>query len=86
MNEKLVKFASNAGFDIGIHDGMILGNFSDMHRCQKFAELIIKECARVARATYCPYEDPEVRERLGHTWDMACNDSGNSIIEYFGIK
>lgn len=44
MNETVAKLASKAGFDIGMHDGMILGNFSDMHKCQKFAELVIKEC------------------------------------------
>jgi hypothetical protein len=47
MNEHLAILAANAGFDIGIHDGLILGNFSDMHKCQKFAELIIKECSEL---------------------------------------
>jgi hypothetical protein len=44
MNTHLARLASQAGFDIGVHDGLVLGNFSEMHRCQKLAELIIKEC------------------------------------------
>lgn len=51
-----------------------------------FAELIIEECARVARAVPCPYEDLEARDRLGHTWDMACAESGNTIAKHFGVK
>ncbi len=45
MNTHLARLASQAGFDIGVHDGLILGNFSEMHRCQKLAGLIIKECS-----------------------------------------
>jgi hypothetical protein len=47
MNEQLAKLASQAGFDIGIRDGLILGNFSDMHRCEHFAKLIVAECAGI---------------------------------------
>ena len=53
---------------------------------QKFAELIVRECARVARATPCPYEENEVRQRLGHTWDMASIESGREIVKHFGVE
>jgi hypothetical protein len=51
----------------------------------KFAELIVQECAKIARATPCPYEEDEVRQRLGHTWDMACIESGREIVKHFGV-
>jgi hypothetical protein len=53
---------------------------------EKFAELIVRECARVARATLCPYEENEVRQRLGHTWDMASIQSGREIVKHFGVE
>ena len=52
----------------------------------KFAELIVRECARIARATPCPYEEDEVRQRLGHTWDMASLEAGHEIVKHFGVK
>jgi hypothetical protein len=53
---------------------------------EKFAELIVQECARIARATPCPYEEDEVRQRLGHTWDMAASEAGREIVNHFGVK
>ena len=53
---------------------------------EKFAELIVKECARIARATPCPYEENEVRQRLGHTWDMASLEAGHEIVKHFGVE
>ena len=52
---------------------------------EKFAELIVRECARIARATPCPYEEDEVRQRLGHTWDMASLEAGHEIVKHFGV-
>jgi hypothetical protein len=52
----------------------------------KFAELIVAECARIARATPCPYEEDEVRQRLGHTWDMASLEAGREIVKHFGVE
>ena len=53
---------------------------------QKFAELIVRECASIARATPCPYEENEVRQRLGHTWDMASLEAGREIVKHFGVE
>ena len=53
---------------------------------EKFAELLIQECARVARATPCPYLDEELRQRLGHTWDMASLAAGQEIVSHFGVE
>jgi hypothetical protein len=56
MNKQFAKLAAKAGFDIGMHDGMILGNFSDMHKCNTFAQLIIEECAKIAEDCYTYHE------------------------------
>lgn len=48
-------------------------------RYDKFAELVIKECARVAAVTPCPYEDEHQKQTLGHTWDMACVASARQV-------
>jgi hypothetical protein len=53
---------------------------------ETFAELIVRECARVARITPCPYTDVVLMRNLGHTWDMACVESGNLIMKHFGVE
>lgn len=53
---------------------------------EKFAELIVQECARVARATPAPNFHEHLKQQLGHTWDMACVESGRQIVEYFGVE
>jgi hypothetical protein len=52
----------------------------------KFAELIIQECARVARATPAPNFHDHLKQQLGHNWDIACAQAGSEIIRYFGIN
>ena len=51
----------------------------------KFAELIVQECARVAKATACPYQSNELTPQNAHTWDMASIESGKGILDHFGI-
>lgn len=53
---------------------------------EKFAELIVRECARVARATPFPDTDVEVRKTFGHTWDMASVEAGREIVKHFGVE
>jgi hypothetical protein len=53
---------------------------------ERFAEKIIQECARVARATPCPYTDELMIQQLGHTWDMASSEAGREIIKHFGVE
>jgi hypothetical protein len=69
----------------GLYDFVIesMGIDKEMN---KFAELIVQECARIARATPCPYEEDEVRQRLGHTWDMASLEAGREIVKHFGVE
>jgi hypothetical protein len=86
MNKQLAELAAKSGFDVGIHNGLILGNFSDMYKLDKFAELIVRECARVARSTPCPYFDEHMKQQLGHTWDMAVWEAGHEIVKHFGVE
>ena len=53
---------------------------------EKFAELIVRECARVARATPCPYTDELMIQQLGHTWDMASSAAGREIVQHFRVE
>lgn len=53
---------------------------------EKFAELIIQECARVARATPAPNFHEHLKQQLGHTWDMAVSEAGREIVKHFGVE
>ena len=57
-----------------------------LNRMDRFAELIVQECARVAVATPCPITDEVSLQYQGHTWDMACVESGRAIKHYFGSQ
>ena len=85
MNEKFKQLAlqakmGTADFDAGSY-------YVATPDCmQQFAESIVQECARIARATPCPYDDEELRQRLGHTWDMASLAAGQEIVSHFGVE
>ena len=53
---------------------------------EKFAELIVRECAQAAAQTPCPYEDEFAKQTYGHTWDMACVESARNIRKHFGVE
>lgn len=57
----------------------------DCEKVQRFAELLVRECARVAALTECPYTDDFARQTYGHTWDMACVESAKDIRKHFGV-
>jgi hypothetical protein len=59
---------------------------ADYINVQKFADLIIMECAKIAVAIPCPIEEGISRQTQGHTWDMACVATGKAIKEHFGVK
>jgi hypothetical protein len=88
MNERIKQLAEQAGIitEVWKTDSLGHGYKVPNYEAEKFAELIVKECARVARATPCPYEEGEVRQRLGHTWDMASSAAGREITEHFGVE
>ena len=76
MNKQLAELAAKSGFDVGIHNGLILGNFSDMYKLDKFAELIVRECIDIAQ------------DRAAFDW--ATPNDVNHIIseikEHFGVE
>ena len=55
-------------------------------RMKMLAELIVRECAMAAIQTPCPYENEEIKRTYGHTWTMACVESGKEIERHFGIE
>jgi len=89
MNERIRQLADEAGIELpnNVVDGINgPGVVSEKDKLAKFAQLIVQECAKIARATPCPYEEDEVRQRLGHTWDMASLEAGREIVKHFGVK
>jgi hypothetical protein len=82
MNERIRELALQAGYEA---DMFGIGHW-DMPECKKFAELIVRECARVAARTECPYTDEILRKQHGHTWDMACVAAAEDIRLHFGVE
>ena len=52
---------------------------------REFADLIVRECAKIAVAIECPIEEGISRQTQGHTWDMACVAAATKIKEHFGV-
>lgn len=48
-----------------------------------FAELIVRECVRLAEETPYPHHKVKLHE---HTWDMACIGASRYIQKHFGIE
>ena len=92
MNERIREFAEQAGFEtdrgplIGPSPYIKVGGLCVGVPLEKFAELIVKECARIARATPAPNFHEHLKQQLGHTWDMACIESGREIVKHFGVE
>jgi len=45
MNERIAKLANESGFDVDKTG--TFGNYSEMHRLEKFAQLIAQDCAEL---------------------------------------
>lgn len=78
MNERIQELMSKAGTDTS-------GKWMSTFNAERFAELIVRECAKIAAQTPCPYEDDFAKQTYGHTWDMACIESSKEIKRYFEI-
>jgi hypothetical protein len=76
MNERLREFAEQAGYT---KDMFGIGHW-DMPECQKFAELIVKECL-----SFCEYQGDRFDE-----YDSGMTERARiireSIQEHFGVK
>jgi hypothetical protein len=84
MNERIKALAVEADFAL-YEDGNFRSDPGQWinQELEKFAKLIIQECARVAVATPCPITDEISLQSQGHTWDMACVESGRAIKQNF---
>lgn len=84
MNEVLEKLMYDAGLTAdGCWNNM---DKYDQEAIEKFAELIVNECAGVAARTAFPDSDEYVRKTFGHTWDMACVEASKDIRKHFGVE
>ena len=85
MNDRIRELAEQAGISLSQKDFSYYW-VESAEDIEKFAEFIVRECDRIDRATPCPYEEDEVRQRLGHTWDMASLEAGREIVKHFGVE
>ena len=83
---ELAKEAGMIEFDVIPDSDAVTPNYTSVAKAQKFAELIVRECSRVAALTPCPYEDEYQKQTFGHTWDMACLESAREIRQHFGVE
>jgi hypothetical protein len=87
MNERILELAEQAGIGFWGNRIIIFDFSADSEEViQKFTELVVRECARVARATPAPVFEEHLKEQLGHTWDMAALEAGREIIKHFGVE
>ena len=86
MNNRIQELVLQAGgnfADSPLEFAVVFGELEDF---EKFAELIVRECAQVARATPSPNFHEHLKQQLGHTWDMASSEAGREIIKHFGVE
>ena len=74
MNEQIKELALQAG---GSHYPEVGGEL-----LEKFAMLVIKECAKVVNDTEYPYENESDKD----TWETCCVWSAEKLKEHFGIE
>lgn len=83
MNDKLQDLMYQAGLTAqGCWDEM---DSYDHEAIEKFAELIVRECAKVVSAMPNPYADDEMNHILGDNWDVACVTGFKQVKLHFGV-
>ncbi len=70
FKEQIAKLANESGFDVDKTG--TFGNYSEMHRLEKFAELLVKECMSKALQ--------------GQLTNMNGNQIAYIIKEHFGVE
>lgn len=84
MNEQIAKLANQAGFDVDSTGKF--GNYSEMHRVEKFAELIVRECVQtLIDNTPERYTNESAEEDWDKGYDRAMKDCVHHIKEHFGV-
>ena len=84
MNERIKELLARPGLE-RLNDWVSIGPVQRA-ALEEFAELIVRDCAKIAVAIPCPLENGISRQTQGHTWDMACVAAAVEIKENFGIK
>jgi hypothetical protein len=84
MNERIRTFMEDC-FDISIDGRGREECTADYAGIERFSDLIVRECAKIAVAIECPIEEGISRQTQGHTWDMACVAAATKIKEHFGV-
>jgi len=65
MNERIAKLANQSGFDVDATGKF--GNYSEIHRLEKFAELILQECIlSIYRADISDKKQERLVQELGY--------------------
>jgi hypothetical protein len=72
MNKQIAKFANESGFDVDKTG--TFGNYSEIHRLEKFAELIVRECAGVTL------------DYKNHDHYTGWCDHASEILKHFGVE
>ena len=85
MNERIRKLMDGC-FDITVDHRGREECSTDYAGIERFSDLIVRECAKIAVAIECPIEEGISRQTQGHTWDMACVAAATKIKEHFGVK
>ncbi len=75
MNERIAKLANQSGFDVDATGKF--GNYSEIHRLEKFAELIVAECMEVFSKDLPEPGDGRMLEVI----NRVC-----AVAEHFGVE
>jgi hypothetical protein len=81
MNERIAKLANESGFDVDKTG--TFGNYSEMHRLEKFAELIVQECMKVAVNKDSGYMHPA---NVAGYMAAGRSTAAQMIKEHFGVE
>jgi len=83
MNTRILELANEA--DVVIHG--IFGKPMNVYELQKFAELIVKECATtILNNDIEKQEDYDVNHLFFNGWERGVIDSCQIIKKHFGVK
>ena len=83
MNPRIKELLSRPGLE-RLNDWVNIGPVQRA-AVEEFAELIVRDCAKIAVAIICPIEAGIARQTQGHTWDMACIAAAVELKENFGV-
>lgn len=84
MNERIRQLAKQATKEVWGNDPFNGAPTFEGHELdeEKFAELIVRECAKVVNDTEYPYEN----EADKNTWDTCCVWTAEKLKEHFGVE